>query len=115
MVLTAAHAGLLEQQDAVRNAETCRNLGWDATADAYDAACSLSLCVPIVAKHEKLDAKGRHDEVHFYSNAAMTMLREAVSKGYADAAHMNEDGDLYPLRQRDDYQKLFAELEEKQK
>src|SRR5262249_47075880 len=32
-VLTAAHAGLLEREDAVRTAETCRDLGWDAPAD----------------------------------------------------------------------------------
>src|SRR5262249_8139768 len=37
--LTAAHAGLLEREDAARTAETCRDLGWDAPADAYDAAC----------------------------------------------------------------------------
>jgi len=56
MVLTAAHAGLLEREDAVRTAETCRDLGGNAPADAYNAACFLSLCVPIVAKHDKLDA-----------------------------------------------------------
>ena len=57
--LTEVHAGLLEQEDAVRTAETCRDLGWNAPADAYDAACMLSQCVPIVAKHDKLDDKQR--------------------------------------------------------
>jgi hypothetical protein len=38
-MLTAAHAGLLEPDDTVRTAETYRDLGWDAPADAYDAAC----------------------------------------------------------------------------
>jgi MFS family permease len=35
-----------------RRREPPRDLGWDAPADAYDAACFLSLCVPVVAKHD---------------------------------------------------------------
>jgi tetratricopeptide (TPR) repeat protein len=114
-VLAAVHAGLLEQEDAVRTAETCRDLGWDAPADAYDAACGLSLCIPIVAKHDKLDAKQRKAAAQFYSAAAMKLLREAVSKGYKDVVHMKKDTDLDPLRQREDFRKLVAGLEGKEK
>jgi tetratricopeptide (TPR) repeat protein len=109
-VLTEAYAGLLEQEDAVRTAETCRDLGWDPSADAYAAACGLSLCVPIVAKHDKLDAGQRKEAARFYSDAAMKLLREAVSKGYKDIANMKKDTDLNPLRQREDFQKLVAGL-----
>src|SRR5262249_28877191 len=109
-VLTAAHAGLLEPEDAVRTAETCRDLGWDAPADAYDAACFLSLCVPIVARHDKLDATQRKEEAQLYGDAAMKLLRDAVSKGYKDVPHMEKDTDLDPLRQRNDFQKLVAAL-----
>src|SRR5262249_35921664 len=108
--LTAAHAGLLEQEDAVRTAETCRSPGWDAPADTYNAACFLSLCVPIVAKHDKLDATQRKEAAQFYGDAAMKLLRDAVSKGYKHVAHLKKDTDLDPLRQRDDFQKLVAEL-----
>src|SRR5262249_50426701 len=80
-VLTGTHAGLLEQEDAVRTAETCRDLGWNALADAYDAACFLSLCVPIVAKHDKLDATQRKEAAQFYGDEAMKLLREGVSRG----------------------------------
>jgi hypothetical protein len=114
-VLTEVHAGLLEQQNAVRTAETCRDLGWDAPADAYSAACALSQCVPIVAKHDKLDDQQRKEAAQFYGDAAMKLLREAVSKGYKDVAHMKKDTDLDPLRQREDFQKLIAELEGKGK
>jgi serine/threonine protein kinase len=112
-VLTAVHAGLLEPEDAIRTAETCWDLGWNAPADAYDAACFLSLCIPIVGKHDKLDAKARKDAVQFYGDAAMKLLRDAVGKGFKDAAHMEKDTDLDPLRQREDFQKLIAELEAK--
>jgi hypothetical protein len=115
MVLTAAHAGLLEREDAVRAAETCRDLGWNAPADAYDAACFLSLCLPIVAKHDKLDATQRKEAAQFYGHAAMKLLRDAVNKGYEDVAHMKKDTDLDPLRKREDFQKFVAELEGKRK
>ncbi len=114
-VLTEVHAGLLEQEDAVRTAETCRDLGWNAPADAYDAACFLSRCIPIVAKHDKLNDKQREAAAQFYGDAAMKLLREAVSKGYKDVPHMKKDTDLDPLRQREDFQKLVAELEGKGK
>jgi tetratricopeptide (TPR) repeat protein len=112
-VLTEVHAGLLEQEDAVRTAEACRDLGWNAPVDAYDAACFLSLCIPIVAKHDKLDDKQRKEAAQFYGDAAMKLLREAVGKGWKDVAHMKKDTDLDPLRQREDFQKLVAELEGK--
>ena len=114
-VLTDVCAGLLEQDEAVRTAETRRDLGWNAPADAYDAACSLSLCVPIVAKHDKVDATQRKEAAQFYGDVAMKLLRDAVSKGYKNVAHMKKDTDLDPLRQRDDFQKLVAELEGKAK
>ena len=112
-VLTWAHAGLLEREDAVRIAETCRDLGWNAPADAYNAACFLSLCVPIAAKHDKLDALQREEAAQFYGDVAMKLLRDAVSKGYKDGMHVKKDTDLDPLRQREDFQKLIAELQGK--
>ncbi len=85
--LTTVHAGLLEREGAVRTAETCRDLGWNAPADGYNAACFLSLCVPIVAKHHDLDATQREEAAKLYGDAAMKLLREAGGKGYKDAAH----------------------------
>jgi tetratricopeptide (TPR) repeat protein len=111
-VLTRVHAGLLEKADAVRTAEISRDLGWDAPADAYDAACFLSLCIPIVAKHDQLDEKQRQEATQFYGDAAMKLLRDAVSKGFKNVAHMKKDTGLDPLRQREDFKKLIAELAE---
>jgi tetratricopeptide (TPR) repeat protein len=114
-VLTRVHAGLLEQEDAVRTADACRHLGWDPPVDAYDAACSLSLCVPIVTKHDKLDDRRRKEAAQFYQGAAMKRLHAAVRKGYKDVSHMKKDTDLDPLRQREDFRKLVAQLEGKGK
>ena len=41
----------------------------------------------------------------------MEMLHKAVKAGYTDAAHMAKDKNLDPLRERDDFKKLIAELE----
>jgi tetratricopeptide (TPR) repeat protein len=109
--LTTAHAGLLEQEDAMRTAETRRDVGWNAPADTYDAARFLSQCVRIVARHDKLDARQREKAAQFYGDAAMKLLREAVSKGYNDVMQMKKETDLGPLRQREDFQKLVVELE----
>jgi hypothetical protein len=68
-----------------------------------------------VAKHDKLDATQRKEAAQFYGDAAMKLLRDAVNKGYKDVAHMKKNTDLDPLRQRDDVQKLLAELEGKGK
>jgi hypothetical protein len=83
--------------------------------DAYNAACYLSLCIPIAANHDKLDDKQREEAAQFYGDAAMKLLRQAVSKGYRNVPHMKKDTDLDPLRQQEDFQKLIAELEGKGK
>jgi serine/threonine protein kinase/lipoprotein NlpI len=111
-VLSGVHAGLLEQHEAVRSAETCRDLGWNAAADAFTAACGLSLCVAAVAKHDKLNEKQRKEAVQFYGDAAMKMICHAVSKGYNDVRELKN---LDSLRQREDFKKLIAELEGKTK
>ena len=113
--LARANAGLLDQASAVQVAETIRDLGWDPPGNAYDAARALARCIPIAAKHDELDAAQREEAATFYGDAAMKLLRDAVGKGYKDVAHLKKDTDLDPLRQRDDFRKLVAELEEKGK
>src|SRR5262249_26882431 len=54
-LLTIVRAGLLEKDEAIVAAAIRRDLGWDASADAYDAAGFLSGCIPIAAKHHRLD------------------------------------------------------------
>jgi hypothetical protein len=45
----------------------------------------------------------------------MKLLRDAVAKGYKDVAHLRKDTALAPLRPREDFRKLVAELEAKGK
>jgi tetratricopeptide (TPR) repeat protein len=111
--LARAHAGLLEPAEAVRAAETIRDLGWAPPANAYDAACALGYCIQLVAKHDKLDAEKRKEAVRFYGDAAMKLLRDAVMKGFGDVKRLKQDRVLTPLRRREDFRKLVADLEAK--
>ena len=83
--------------------------------DAYNATCHLALCISIVEKDSQADPERRRRQAQFYGDQALAMLHAAVAKGYKDAAHMKKDKDLVPLRQRDDFKKLLAELEGKAK
>ena len=111
--LTSSCAGLGERSAAVAAAQKRRDLGWDPPADAYDAAYVLAQCVPIVKANDRLDADQRQAEVAFYGDEAMKLLREAVAKGFKNAAQMKKEADLAPLRERKDFQQLVADLEKR--
>jgi tetratricopeptide (TPR) repeat protein/tRNA A-37 threonylcarbamoyl transferase component Bud32 len=115
MVLTQSCAGQGDQAAAVEAATRVHDLGWDPPGNAYNAACALAMCVPIVETDDKASKEERDRQMQFYAEQAMTMLRDAVAKGFKDAAHMKKDTDLDPLRSRADFQKLLAELEAKAK
>lgn len=38
-------------------------------------------------------------------------MQQAVKAGYSNVAHMKKDTDLDPIRGREDFKKLMAELE----
>jgi hypothetical protein len=111
--LTQSCAGLRDQPAALAAATKRRDLGWDPAVDAYEAACMLALCVPIVEKDDKLEAAKRQDEMRFYADQAIAMLLGAVAKGYKDIEHMKKNKDLDLLREREDFQKMVADLEAK--
>ena len=85
-VLIQANAGLGDQAGAKQAAEKLRDLGWDPPGNAYDAACYLSLCIPIVQKDDQATKEERDEQAAFYGDEAMKMLRDAVAKGYKNVA-----------------------------
>src|SRR5262249_42938882 len=110
-----ANAGLQDQVSAVQTAEKLRDLGWDPSANAYDAACALARCIPVVQKDDQLDAAKRKAAVQFYGDQAMAMLRDAVAKGSKAAPRINKPPTLDALRAREDFRKLLAEREPRPK
>ena len=60
--LIKVQAGLLEREDAFKTAESLGDVGWDPPNDAYNASCSLTLCIAIVSEHNALDEKQRRKQ-----------------------------------------------------
>jgi hypothetical protein len=58
--------------------------------------------VPLAGSDEEKEKRARR---------AIQLLRQAVGKGFKDAALVKRDTDLDALRERDDFKKLLAELE----
>ena len=54
--------------------------------------------------------KGKETE---YTDRAMEFLQRAVKVGYKDVDRLKRDPELGPLRDRDDFRKLLADLEKK--
>ena len=68
----------------------------------YDFACVYSLASAKTA-----------DKKREYADRAMELLQKAVSAGWNKAEHTAKDTDLEPLRNREDFKKLLADLEKK--
>lgn len=65
----------------------------------YDFACIYSVASGKVA-----------DKKQEYADRAMELLQQAVKAGYKDAEQVKTNTDLDPLREREDFLKLIAEL-----
>ena len=74
----------------------------------YNAACFRALTAAVQAKNPAADAARLAKDD---ADRAMQWLQKAVQAGYKNAAHMKKDTDLDPLREREDFKKLLAELE----
>jgi eukaryotic-like serine/threonine-protein kinase len=93
------HARATAEADALADSK-------DVTiATLYDAACIHALS----SAAARQDAK----QADRYAARAVALLLRAIQKGWNDAEHIGKDSDLDPLRQRDDFQKLIRDLEEK--
>jgi serine/threonine-protein kinase len=66
-------------------------------------------------RDKKLADPDRERLARQYAERAVELLREAAAKGFkgpANVGRLNEDPDLDPLRERDDFKKLVADLED---
>jgi hypothetical protein len=80
----------------------------------YNAARYRAVTAAVI-RGTGLQSVQRAQEAAAEADRAMAWLKQAVAVGYKDAAHMKQDPDLDPLRGREDFQKLIAELELKTK
>jgi tetratricopeptide (TPR) repeat protein len=100
---------LVELEDHVGAAAAVADLvnAVPAGARGYhvSAATVLARCAGLAAKDAPLAAT--------YGDRALDLLRQAIALGYKDAAQLRSAAAFEPLRSRDDFQKLLAELEQK--
>jgi serine/threonine-protein kinase len=109
--LAATLLDLGEHAGAAAAAADLARVAYEPAGDAYKASAFLSRCVPLAEKDTKLPEAKRKELAKSYGDRALEALRQAVAKGYKDAAQMKKDPALDPLRGRDDFQKLLAEVE----
>jgi hypothetical protein len=79
--------------------------------DAYTAAKCLCRCAILAGKDARLDEARRKELADSYANGALAQLRQAVARGYKNAAQMKQDPALQLLRAREEFLKLLADLE----
>jgi serine/threonine-protein kinase len=82
----------------------------EGPGDLYTVAWLLSGWVPLAAKEATLPAPRRQELAREYAGRAMAALRKAVTAGYHDLDSLQKDPHLDPLRRRDDFNQLVAEL-----
>ena len=70
----------------------------------YKLAWIHALCAAAVKDDAKLQEQ--------YATRAVALLRQAVGKGFRELAHLKKNDELDGLRQRDDFRRLLADLEE---
>jgi serine/threonine-protein kinase len=110
-VLVSILAAQGEPERAKAAAEELARLGLDAGADSYAAARALAACASRVEKESELTPAQRATRARSYADQAMELLRQALTRGYKDAAHLQKDADLAPLRGREEFRRLLSDLE----
>ncbi len=80
-------------------------------ASLYNAASYRTVTAAVLRAAEKSERAAK--EAGAEADRAMAWLKKAVAAGYEDAAHMKKDKDLDALRDREDFNRLLAELEAK--
>jgi tetratricopeptide (TPR) repeat protein len=112
--LAEALARLGEHGGAAKAAAELPGLYPDGWQEHARAASYLARCAALAAKDDGLTEGKRKDLVEAYGSQAVALLRRAVDQGWNDVAAFKAPV-FEPLRSRDDFQKLLAELEMKGK
>src|SRR5262249_42234044 len=115
LALARIHLARGDHARLATTADELARFAHEPANDAYNAACFLCHCVTLAGKDARLAEARRKELTKDYADRALALLRQAVERGYKDAAHLRKDTDLQPLRAREDFKKLLADLEGKTK
>ena len=108
--------------EKVKDASGCRTTAemWERlnrtdAGSLYNAACYRAVTAAVVKVDTKTPGADAARLATEEADRAMAWLHKAVAAGFSAVAHIKNDKDLDPLRDRADFKKLLAELEAKQK
>jgi tetratricopeptide (TPR) repeat protein len=108
-------AGRGDHARATAEAEAVAGLGDLNSYNVYNVGCVFSRAAGAADHDTKLSTADRGRLKAHYADRAMEYLRQAVAEGWRNPSAAKQDTDLDPLRGREDFQKLIAELEAKEK
>jgi serine/threonine protein kinase/tetratricopeptide (TPR) repeat protein len=111
VVLAQSRVGLGDHTRLATTATDLAGFGFEPAKDSYDAACFLARCVTFANQDTALHEARRKELAQTYTEQALALLRQAVTRGFKDVARVKKDLDLEPLRTREDFRKLLANLE----
>jgi tetratricopeptide (TPR) repeat protein len=113
LVVAECHAGLGDHARVATTADVLARFAYDPAMDNYYAAAHLCNCVRMVEKDTQLDKAKSKALAESYAERAIPLLRQAVARGFRSVTGLQQDPILAPLRGREDFKKLLAELEGK--
>jgi eukaryotic-like serine/threonine-protein kinase len=115
-VLFTAYNARLRIYEKAKDAAGCRQTAesWEKLNrtdpdSLYSAACFRSITASVLRAADKSPGANRPADEE--ADRAMAGLKQAITAGFKDVAHLKKDKDLDALRARDDFKKLMAELE----
>jgi serine/threonine protein kinase/tetratricopeptide (TPR) repeat protein len=115
-VLFSAYDARLRICEKAKDAAGCRQAAesWEKLNrtdpdSLYSAACFRAITASVLRAADK--SPGTNRPADDEADRAMDWLKQAVTAGFKNAAHMKQDKDLDAVRGRDDFKKLMAELE----
>ncbi len=106
-----ARAGQGEHAQATAEAETLARQRDLNPGHLYDLACTFANCSAAVERDRNLPSADRARLQALYAARAMDLLRQAIATGWRRPEHLKQDPDMDPLRAREDFRKLRADLE----
>jgi tetratricopeptide (TPR) repeat protein len=109
-LLAAGERRLGDPDAAAAAALECRNLWPEDPAELFAVARDLALCIPLVGPASGGASVAAPDGRRKYAELAMGALRQAIAGGFTDSSLLRDDPDLEPLRSREDFQRILADL-----
>ena len=111
--LAQSYLGLGDHARMATTADEMARFGYDPPNDTYIAACFLSRCISLAEKDAKLAEDKRKQLSQSYAEQALALLRQAATRGFRNVSRLKQEPDLAPLRARQEFKKLLADLEGK--